>query len=160
MRCLPNTLHLTKQWDSNPWPFDLEPASLIQSAMCSINHASRLYFGFKYDLHRSTKHPKFDLSRVQTHGQYIHVSELLILTTKPLGTSDHGCFIPCLWSTCLNHWAIRDLRSWTLHVMSLKHLSTPLGHQRSLLHQRFQSHPWIINGIGTFDLLTSVYLSN
>ena len=48
------------------------------------------YFWFKYDLHRSTSHPKYNPTGVRTHDlptmdSTFHVPEMLTLTTEPPG---------------------------------------------------------------------------
>ena len=57
-----------------------------------------LFFWFKYNLDRSVMHPKFDLTRIRTHGLQImtvhfmcHVTETPVLTTWPSVTLKRKC---------------------------------------------------------------------
>ena len=58
----------------------------------TLGHCSVTFFwkggGFKYNLDKSTMHPKFDLTGVRTHDLWfinssLHVPERLNLTTEP-----------------------------------------------------------------------------
>ena len=55
-------------------------------------HTSNQYFWFKYNLDRSTTHPKCNTTRVWTHDLQIvdstfYVCKMLVLTTEPSGIS-------------------------------------------------------------------------
>ena len=72
-----------------------------------------MYFGFKYDIHRSTTctHPKSDLTGDQTHDLQImdstsHAPEIIVLTTEPSGTS-------CIWQTFLASYLLISTVLWS-----------------------------------------------
>ena len=53
------------------------------------------YFGAKYDLDRSTMHPRFELTgfKPQVHDSTFHVPEMLVPTTWPLMTLNAACLL-------------------------------------------------------------------